>query len=152
MHGLPDDAPDGGPATYSSVPALERIATLLRHIDEQLSTLRSETSTDRVLSVIEEVPKLGQVLGPLEQVLGQAVRRLGVKPEAVNVRRRMHGALNILWADLVDMSPQRLRSQWGAKDVPEEWAELHQRLLATVEAALVALGDHPEPPEHSASS
>jgi hypothetical protein len=125
--------------------ALTKIATLLRHVDNELAELRHQTAPDRLLSVVRDPPELTEVLGPLEEALSEAVRRLRIEPEPIDVRQRVRGPLHILWADLVDMSPEQLRRQWGAHDVPEAWPGLHRQLLAAVEHAIAALGQHHEP-------
>ncbi len=84
------------------------------------------------------------VLGPLSEALAEAVQRLGVRAEPTDVRRRLRGPLHILWADLIEMSPEGLGKHWGAQDVPGAWPELQRHLLAAVENAIAALAQPPE--------
>lgn len=140
--GKASSEPEGAPPP---VVALTKITILLRHIDDELAALRHEGDPDRLLSVVEDAPELTEVLGPLEDTLSEAARRLGIEPAPIDVRQRVWGPLHILWADLVEMSPERLRKQWGADDVPEAWPGLQRQLLAAVEHAIAALGRQPEP-------
>jgi hypothetical protein len=60
------------------------------------------------------------------------------------VRRRVRGQLHILWADLIEMSPEGLGKHWDAHDVPEAWPELQRRLLAVVENGIAELAQPTE--------
>ncbi|HUB69941.1 MAG TPA: hypothetical protein VL984_05925 [Acidimicrobiales bacterium] len=122
-----------------TVSALAKIAVLLHHFDDQLAWLKSETSPGRLLSISAEDAEVDRALRGLEEALADAVRTLHIQPEHVDVRQRVRGPLNILWADLVEMSPARLRTQWRAQDVPERWPELHRRLLLAIEGAIKEL-------------
>jgi hypothetical protein len=129
-----------GPLSPSSpTPALERITVVLRHIDTQLAAVKQEVSTDRRLSRSEEVPDLDQVLGPLETLVGTAADTFGLEPAVFDGRRATRGALHIIWADLIDMSPDNLRKRWGVDDIPDGWPELHRQLLLAVEQAIAQL-------------
>jgi hypothetical protein len=92
------------------------------------------------LSVVSDLPDLERTLAPLEEALGAAVDRLGLETKVLDGRRAVQGALHIIWADLIDMSPDRLRKHWAARDIPEAWAELHGQLLVAVEAAIARVG------------
>jgi hypothetical protein len=129
-----------------SVQALPKIVAFLRHIDDELAAARHENCPDRLLAIVEEVPDLDQILGPLENALAGAARRLGVQPEPIDVRRRLLAPLHMLWADLIDMSAEQLRKHYGAHDVPGPWPELQRELLTAVENAIAELGDRPGPP------
>jgi hypothetical protein len=133
------EGPAGPPSPLRPTPALERIAVLLRHIDTQLATVKQEVSSDRRLSALENVPDLDHVLGPLEKALDAAAGTFGLEPVVLDGRRALRGALHILWADLIDMSPEKLRNHWGLADIPDEWPQLHQQLLAAVEEAIAQL-------------
>ena len=105
----------------------------------------SSTPTASSLSLTS--PGLDHVLGPLSEALAVAVQRLGVQAAPIDVRRRLRGPLHILWADLIEMSPEGLAKHWGAGDVPAAWPELQRLLLAAVENAIAAAAEaHPGPP------
>lgn len=53
MPGESSGAPRGA---LPPLPALDRIATLLRHIDDELATMRHELYPDRLLAVVDEGP------------------------------------------------------------------------------------------------
>lgn len=133
------DGPGEPPSSGPQAPALERIAVMLRHIDSQLAEVKQEVSSNRRLSVFEQVPDLDQVLGPLEAALSAATETFGLVPAVLDGRRALLGTLHILWADLIDASPEKLRKHWGLDDIPEHWPELHRRLLAAVEGAIAQL-------------
>lgn len=124
---------------------MARIAVLLRHIDGQLASLRHEAWPGRHLSVPQEVPDLDLVLGPVEDALVNAARELGLQAQLRDVRSRVRGPLHILWADLVELSPEGLRKHWGVRDVPEGWPRLHHDLMAAVEGAIARLGETTAP-------
>jgi len=67
------------------------------------------------------------------------------------VRSRVRGPLHILWADLVELSPEGLRKYWGVRDVPPGWPKLHRDLMAAVESAIAQLGEGPVPGAEAAS-
>ena len=119
--------------------ALERVTVLLRHMDTQVAAVRQEVSVAHRLSVPEEVPDLDRLLGSIERALGTAADTFGIKPAVFDGRRALRGTLNIVWADLIDMSPENLRKHWGVDDIPEEWPELHSQLLSAVEGAIAQL-------------
>jgi hypothetical protein len=122
-----------------STSALERVTVLLRHIDTQLAAVRQEVSTAHPLSVPEEVPELDRLLGSIETVVATAADTFGIKPAVFDGRRALRGTLNIVWADLIDLSPENLSKYWGVVDIPEQWPELHSQLLSAVEGAIVQL-------------
>ena len=127
--------------SLAPVDPLARIAVLLRHVDDQLASLRHEVWLGRLLSVPQEVPDLDLVLGPVEDALANAARELGLQAQLRDVRSRVRGPLHILWADLVELSPEELRKRWGVRDVPHGWPRLHRDLVAAVEGAIAQLGD-----------
>jgi hypothetical protein len=118
--------------------ALAKIAVLLRTLDDRLAALKHEACPGRLLTSPEGAQAL-EALAPLEDALAQAVARLGLERETADLRRRLVGPLNIMWADLMDMAPEHLEKRWGAHDVPEEWEELRLSLLRGVEDALEVL-------------
>jgi len=145
----PDDQHEGtgGPPelAQSSGPVnpVARIAVLLRYLDDQLASLRHEAWPGRLLSVPQEVPDFDLVLGPVEDALASAARELGLHAQLRDVRSRVRGPLHILWADLVELSPEGLRKRWGVREVPQAWPRLHRDLMAAVEGAIAQLGDGP---------
>lgn len=130
-------APAPGP--WPPAPALERITVLLRHVDTEVAALRGRVSADRQLSLVQELPDLDLAFGPIEKALAAAAETLGLEPAVLDGRKALRGALQILWADLIDMSPENLRKHWGLDDIPDQWPELHRRLVAAVEGAIAQL-------------
>jgi hypothetical protein len=133
------DGPEGAACSSSPTAALKRIAVLLRHMDTQIAGVKQEVSSGRQLSMFEDVPDLDEVLGPLERLLGAAADVFGLEPVVLDGRRALRGTLHILWADLVDTSPENLRKYWGLDDIPDHWPELHSQLFAAVERAIAQL-------------
>jgi hypothetical protein len=130
---------EGSLSPLPATSALERITVLLRHMDTELAAVRQEVSAVHRLSVREEVPDLDGVLGPIERVLAAAADTFGLEPAVLDGRRALRGTLNILWADLIDMSPENLHKYWGVEDIPDYWHELHCQLLSAVERAIAQL-------------
>ena len=133
-------------SALAPVDPVARIAVLLRHIDDQLASLRHEAWPGRHLSVPQEVPDLDLVLGPVEDALVNAARELGLQAQLRDVRSRVRGPLHILWADLVELSPEGLRKHWGVREVPQGWPRLHRDLMEAVEGAIARLGEGTAPP------
>ncbi len=133
------DEPEGSQSPFSPTSALDRITILLRHMDTQLVAVRQKVSAVHRLWIPEEVPDLDRVLGPVERVLGSAAGTFGLEPAVLDGRRAVRGALHILWADLIDMSPENLGKHWGVDDIPDDWPLLHRQLLAAVEEAIAQL-------------
>ncbi|HTT89979.1 MAG TPA: hypothetical protein VMF65_10540 [Acidimicrobiales bacterium] len=132
------DGPGGLPSS-SPTSALGRIAVLLRHVDTEIAAVRQEVSSSRRLSVLDDVPDLDRILGPLERALSTAADTFELEPAVLDGRRALRATLNILWADLVDTSPENLHKYWGVVDIPDHWPRLHSQLLAAVETAIAEL-------------
>ena len=119
---------------------LQKIEVFLRFVDDELVAMKSDLSADRLLSVVEDPSDVTVVLERLRGTLGEVARALGVPPQPVDGRRRVRGSLHVLWEDVVEMSPDRLRKQFGLRDLPEAWPDLQRKLLAAVELAIRDLG------------
>jgi hypothetical protein len=120
--------------------ALAKVVVLLRRVDDELASLRHEASPGRLLTIPRDVPDLDLLLGPIEAALEHAVGVLGLQAQQNDMRSRIRGCLYILWADLVEVSPEGLRKHWGVRDIPPGWQELQSMLLVAVEGAIAQLG------------
>ena len=139
LEGLRKGEQEGSLPPLPATSALDRITVLLRHMDTELAAVRQQVSGARRLSIREEVPDLDWVLGPIERVLDSAADTFGLEPAVLDGRKALRGTVNILWADLIDMSPENLYKYWGVDDIPDDWRELHRQLLAAVETAIAQL-------------
>jgi len=117
-----------------------RVEVFLRHLEHQLGSIEHVVEPGTVLSAVKEQVDLRRVLAPVKEALAEAVARLELKPDPVDLRQHARAVLYVAWANLSEMSPERLRRQWSADDVPEAWAELQHRLLIAVETAITELG------------
>ncbi|HTV12031.1 MAG TPA: hypothetical protein VME20_09225 [Acidimicrobiales bacterium] len=133
---MTSDSVQGPGRALPPVSALAKITVLLRHFDDELARLKNEASPGRLMSIAAEDPGVNAVLGALERALADAVHAFDLQPELMDPRQRLRGPLQILWADLVEMSPESLRKQWGAQEIPEIWPQLHQHLLLAIERAI----------------
>jgi hypothetical protein len=74
-------------------------------------------------------------------LLRAAAEQFGIAPDQRSARRSAGAILSLLWADLIEIEPQRLVRAWGAHDLPEDWRKLHAGLLGAVRSAQRAV-DH----------
>jgi hypothetical protein len=110
----------------------EVIGTTLASAERRLVALLAEQADNLRLTTTEDpVTDLGAVLAPVLDALRMAAGEVGAPTATRSLRRLAAATLSILWADLVELAPDRLAGAWGA-EVPEGWAALHAELLAWV--------------------
>lgn len=129
------------PVSWDDGRARRLVALRLAGAERQPRGLLVEPPHDLALTRrVEDAGDLALALAPALRAIEEAAGRVGAVPQPYSVRHAAAAALSILWADLVDLRPERLRQAWGLDDLPEEWTELHARLLAGVEEARARLG------------
>lgn len=113
----------------------EVIGTTLASAERRLVALLTEQAGDlRLTSTEDPVADLGQALAPVLQAVRVAAGQVGAPTATRSLRRSAAATLSILWADLVELAPDRLAGAWGA-EVPEGWAARHAELLGLVRRA-----------------
>jgi hypothetical protein len=121
------------------------IGTTLASVERRLVALLAEQADDlRLTSTEDPVPDLDEVLAPVLQALRVAADQVGAPAAARSLRRSAAATLSILWADLVELAPDRLARAWGA-EVPDGWAALHADLLGLVRWAADRIEGRAEP-------
>jgi hypothetical protein len=73
---------------------------------------------------------------PILNVIVSARKELAIGPQSISRQQLLAGSLSVLWSDLMEIEPERLKQQWGLVDIPETWSDLHCRMIAAVELAL----------------
>jgi hypothetical protein len=112
------------------------IGTRLALAELQLRTLQAQVQADLALTRFDEpVPELDELLDGLVGLLRAAAEQIGVTPDQRSVRHSAGAILSLLWADLVEIEPERLRRACGAHDLPDDWQKLHAGLLGAVRSA-----------------
>lgn len=126
---------------------LNVIGSQLAAAERQLRALQAEVHADLALTRFSEsVPELDELIDGLVGLLRAAAERVGIMPDRRSARRSAGAILSLLWADLVEIEPQRLVRAWGASDLPDDWAKLHARLLGAVRSAQTAVDRRAVPP------
>jgi hypothetical protein len=116
------------------------IGSRLAAAESQLRAMQAQVHADLELTRFDEpVPELDELVDGLVALLRGAARRLGVPPDQRSARRSAGAILSLMWADLVEIEPERLVRAWGAHDLPDEWQKLHARLLGAVRSAQTAV-------------
>ena len=72
-----------------------------------------------------------------------AATDIGGSPSRRSHEAAARGVLSIVWADLIELDPERLKRAHGAHDLPEAWPAAQRRLIAAVEEALAELNRPP---------
>jgi hypothetical protein len=116
------------------------IATTLVDAERRLRAVQAEQRAALELTrTVDPVDDLDRNLDALVGEVQAAAAELGVAPAERSARSAASATLTILWSDLVELEPARLVLAWGAVDLPDAWAGLHQRLLVAVESARAAV-------------
>jgi len=116
--------------------AVNWLSTQLSHKERQVLVLRAELESSPVLSRWDDPPvEADAVLGPVLLAIRHAASAVGAAPVPRSRRGAIDGLLSIMWSDLIDLEPDRLRSRWGMHDLPPAWAEEQARVFTVVESA-----------------
>jgi len=128
------------PVSWEDGRARRLVAVRLAGAERQLRGLLVEPARDLALTRrSDDAGDLAAALAPALAAVDEAARRIGAVPASYSMRRAAESLLSILWSDLVDIEPERLRRAWGLDDLPDEWTELHTRLLAGIQEARARL-------------
>ncbi len=117
--------------------ATDYLGTSLARHELRLLSLQAELESTPRLTAWEDAPlDLDRLLAPITRTVVEVASAIGAPRQVRSRRTTMGGHLSVLWADFTELEPPRLVRHWGFTDVPAAWAELHSRLLGTVQEAL----------------
>jgi hypothetical protein len=112
------------------------LSTQLSRQEMQVLAMQAELESSPVLSRWKDPPvDAGAVLDPVLLAIRHAASAVGAEPVPRSRRGAIEGLLSVMWSDLIDLGPGKLRSQWGLHDLPRSWAEEQAGQIAAVESA-----------------
>src|SRR5512132_1055775 len=87
-----------------------------------LAALAEQRGRPHLTHVTDRVSELDQILAPVLEALRHAAAELGTRQAERSGRHSTLTVLILLWCDLVDLEPDRLRRTRRAHDLPQ-WPE-----------------------------
>jgi hypothetical protein len=90
-------------------------------------------------SLDDVVPDIADLLCPPVQDLVGAAREMGLSAQQRSHRAAARGALSLVWTDLMELDPDRIRRAYGTNELPTAWPAVRTQLIAAVERALAQL-------------
>jgi hypothetical protein len=116
--------------------AVKWLSSQLSHQERQVLAAQAELESSPALSWWADTPlDADAVLGPVLLAIRHGAAAVGAEPVAHSRRGTLEGLLSVMWSDLIDSEPDKLRSRWGMHDLPPAWAEEQARQCAAVESA-----------------
>jgi hypothetical protein len=123
--------------------AMRLLSTHLSHQERQILAVRAELGSSPALSRWEDSLVDGDaVLDPVLLAIRHAASAVGAEPVPRSRNGAIEGLLSVMWSDLIDLGPDKLRSRWGMHDLPPAWAEQQARQIGAVESARNRLRRH----------
>lgn len=122
-------------------PAVKWLSNQLSHQERQILAVQAELKSSPMLSRWEGLSAdADAMLHPVLLAIRHAASAIGAEPVPRSRRGTIEGFLSIMWSDLIDLEPEKLRSRWGMHDLPPAWAEEQARQSTAVELARYRLG------------
>lgn len=116
--------------------AMTWLSTQLSRQERQVLAVQAELESSPALSRWEDPPvDAGAVLRPVLLAIRHSASAIGAEPVPRSRRGAVEGLLSVMWSDLIDAEPGKLRTRWGMRDLPPAWAEEQARQYAVVESA-----------------
>jgi hypothetical protein len=116
--------------------AIKWLSTQLSRQERQVLAGQAELGSSPSLSRWEDPPvDADAVLGPALLAIRHAASAIVAEPVPRSHRRTLTGLLSVMWSDLIDLEPDKLRSRWAMHDLPPAWGEQQAQLCAAVESA-----------------
>jgi hypothetical protein len=116
--------------------AVKWLSTQLSRQERQILSVQAELTSPLALSRWDDPPvNADALLHPVLLAIRHAASAIGAEPVPRSRRGTIEGLLSIMWSDLIDLEPEKLRSRWGLHDLPPAWAEEQARQYTTVELA-----------------
>lgn len=116
--------------------AMRLLSTQLSHQERQILAVQAGLESSPMLSRWQDPPVDGDaVLDPVLLAIRHAASAVGAEPVPRSRRGAIDGLMSVMWSDLIDLGPDKLRSRWGMHDLPPAWADEQARHIATIELA-----------------
>jgi hypothetical protein len=116
------------------------IARALALSERRLRDVVDEPHADLPMTRLDDVvTDIADLLGPPLQALDGAAREMGLPAEQRSHRAAARGALSLVWTDLMELDPDRMRRAYGTNEMPTAWPAVRRQLIAAVERALAQL-------------
>ena len=140
---------DGGEVNLNAAQrrvVLVTLQRLERALADQEQLLRQEVPLALNQRVLDVSPSTVSTLRALSEQAGSELKRfamlLGLSPSKESVRRILEATLSVMWADLEDTRPEKLRG-YGAVDpaVAAQLGPIIDRLIGLVQAMQSALDE-----------
>jgi hypothetical protein len=120
--------------------AVRFLSTQLSHQERQVLAVQAELDSAPALSRWEDpLVEADSVLHPVLTAIRHAGSVVGAEPVPRSRRGATAGLLSVMWTDLIDLEPEKLRARWGMEDLPPAWVEEQAEQIAAVESALSQL-------------
>jgi hypothetical protein len=102
------------------------------------------SSTSRRLNLCmtrldDVVTDIADLLGPPLQAFDAAAKEMALAARQRSHRAAARGALSLVWTDLMELDPDRMRRAHGTDELPTAWPAVRRQLIAAVERARAQL-------------
>ena len=107
-----------------------------RRLREVVDAPQAELRMTRLDDVITDIAAL---LGPPLHALSGAASEMALAAPQRSHRAAARGALSLVWTDLMELDPDRMRRAYGTDEMPTAWPAVRRQIIAAVERALAQL-------------
>jgi hypothetical protein len=101
-------------------------------VDEPQAELRMTRLDDIVTDIAD-------VLGPPLEAFNAAAKEMALAVQQRSHRAAARGTLSLVWTELMELDPDRMRRAYGTNEMPTAWPAVRRQLIAAVERALAQL-------------
>jgi len=124
----------GAPSPDLHATIARALALCERRLRESVDEPRAELGMTVIEGVVADVD---DILGPVLEAFNAAAKEMGLPAQMRNHRAGAQAALSLVWADLMELDPDRMRRAYGSDDLPAAWPAVRRELIAAVERALL---------------
>ena len=116
------------------------IARALAMSERRLREVADEPQAELRMTRLDDViTDIADLLGPPLQALNGAATEMDLAALPRSHRAAARGALSLVWTDLMELDPDRMRRAYGTNEMPTAWPAVRRQLIAAVERALAQL-------------
>ena len=116
------------------------IARALAMSESRLREVVDEPQAELRMTRLDDViTDIADLLGPPLQALNGAATEMDLAAPQRSHRAAARGALSLVWTDLMELDPDRMRRAYGTNEMPTAWPAVRRQLIAAVERALAQL-------------